>query len=208
MFFGSSHCFKSVLAAQLASLLCWSALEGGDRIGGLVFNGERHREIRPRRSRRTVLALLSTLDEFNRELPLATPPGEDAFADMLANLRRVARPGSSLYLVSDFAGAERPHAREHLYQLAQHTEVTAIACADPLEAELPRAGRYAVTDGEARAELQTADRRLRRDYRQRAQQRRQALSAEFQRLGIPLLEAHTDQPPYALLQQYYGDTRR
>ncbi|HEY6130551.1 MAG TPA: DUF58 domain-containing protein, partial [Halioglobus sp.] len=49
MFFGSTHCFKSVLAAQLASLLAWSALHGGDRVGGLVFNDEGHQEIRPRR---------------------------------------------------------------------------------------------------------------------------------------------------------------
>src|SRR6056300_461999 len=56
MFFGSSHCFKSVLAAQLASLIAWSALDAGDRVGGLVFNGEEHREIRPRRSRKNVLA--------------------------------------------------------------------------------------------------------------------------------------------------------
>ena len=34
MFFGSSHCFKSVLAAQLAGLLAWSALEAGDRVAG------------------------------------------------------------------------------------------------------------------------------------------------------------------------------
>ena len=61
MFFGSSHCFKSVLAAQLASLLAWSALDAGDRVGGLVFNDASHREIRPRRSRKTVLALLSQI---------------------------------------------------------------------------------------------------------------------------------------------------
>ena len=28
------------------------------------------------------------------------------------------------------------------------------------------------------------------------------------RLGVPLLQASTDQPPFALLQQYYGERRR
>ena len=129
MFFGSSHCFKSVLAAQLASLVAWSALDGGDRVGGLVFNGREHREIRPRRSRRTVLALLSHIADYNRALPLAGEPEKTDFAAMLANLRRIARPGSSLFLVSDFRGAADDHAREQLFQLAQHTEITAIACA-------------------------------------------------------------------------------
>ncbi len=59
---------------------------------------------------------------------------------MLSNLRRIARPGSSLFLISDFRGASQERAREHLFELAKHTELTAVACADPLESELPRAG--------------------------------------------------------------------
>ena len=208
MFFGSSHCFKSVLAAQLSGLLAWSALEAGDRIGGLVFNDSEHREIRPRRSRKTVLALLSELTAYNNALPPAAPPGEDSFSTMLSNLRRIARPGSSLFLVSDFRGASGEHAREHLFQLAQHTEITAIVCSDPIEAELPRAGQYAVTDGEQRSELHTGDSKLRATYRENFQRQRRQLSRDLMRLGIPLLQATTPQSPFTLLQGYYGDTRR
>lgn len=208
MFFGSSHCFKSVLAAQLASLLCWSALDGGDKVGGLVFNGLEHREIRPRRSRRTVLALLSEIHAYNEALPLAKPSADDSFANMLANLRRIVRPGSSLYLISDFHGVASDNARKHLYQLAQHTEVTAVACSDPLEAALPRAGHYAVTDGEHRSELNTASRQLRQQYSDSFKRRQQQLREITGRLGIPVLHAGTDQPPFSLLQTYYGNKQR
>lgn len=207
MFFGSSHCFKSVLAAQLASLVAWSALDVGDRVGGLVFNDREHREVRPRRSRRTVLALLSELASYNQALPMDSSPQEDSFAIMLSNLRRIARPGSSLFLVSDFRGAGDEHAREHLFQLAQHTEITAIGCSDPLESELPRAGNYAVTDGKQRSELQTADRRLRQRYRKQFKGQRESLSRDLMRLGIPLLQATTDRAPFGLLQDYYGERR-
>ncbi len=166
MFFGSSHCFKSVLAAQLASLLAWSALDGGDRVGGLVFNEQGHQEIRPRRSRKTVLALLSQIAQIQqRPAPGHARAQQDSFATMLANLRRIARPGSSLFLISDFRGASQEVRREHLFELAKHTELTAMACADPLESELPRAGTYAVTNGSARSELHTGDRQLRDNYR-------------------------------------------
>jgi uncharacterized protein (DUF58 family) len=208
MFFGSSHCFKSVLAAQLASLIAWSALNAGDRVGGLVFNGEEHREIRPRRSRKTVLALLSQVAEYNHNLPLPIESAGDSFAAMLSNLRRITRPGSSLFLISDFSGASQEHAREHLFQLSQHTELTAIACSDPLESRLPRAGKYAVTNGTERSELFTADKKLRRTYEQRFQQQRELLSQDLLRLGIPLMQASTDSAPFSLLQQFYGDTRR
>ncbi len=208
MFFGSSHCFKSVLAGQLASLLAWSALHGGDRVGGLVFNEQEHQEIRPRRSRKTVLGLLSQIATYNRALPLDIPSNPGSLSHMLSNLRRIARPGSSLFLISDFRGASEDGAREHLFELAKHTELTAIACADPLESELPRAGTYAVTDGSTRSELHTGNLQLRLQYRQRLQQQRDLLRSDLLRLGVPLLTASTDRPPFALLQNYYGDTRR
>ena len=207
MFFGSSHCFKSVLAAHLASLLCWSALDNGDRVGGLVFDGQLHREVRPRRSRRTVLALLSQLESFNHALPLETTPNAESFADMLANLRRIAKPGSNIYLVSDFLGADSENARKHLFQLAQHTQVTALACSDPLEAQLPRGGRYAVTDGEQRSELNTGDRFLRRDYSDTFDSAQKLLQQNMAKLGIPVLQASTAEAPFTLLQTYYGDRR-
>ena len=208
MFFGSSHCFKSVIGAQLASLLAWSALDNGERVGGLVFNDGGHREVRPRRSRRNVLALLSQVEHYNKQLPGDAESDAQNFADMLANLRRIARPGSSLFLISDFRGAEDEHAQEHLFQLAQHTEITALACSDPLENALPRAGRYAVTDGIERSELATADRRLRTSYKQSADQRAASLAQSLRRLGIPLLRASTNEAPFVLLQTYYGDSRR
>jgi uncharacterized protein (DUF58 family) len=208
MFFGSSHCFKSVLAGQLASLLAWSALNAGDRVGGLVFNEQGHQEIRPRRSRKTVLALLSQIATYNRALPLDTTGEPDSFAHMLSNLRRIARPGSSLFLISDFRGAAHERAREHLFELAKHTELTAVACADPLESELPRAGTYAVTNGSERSELHTGDRQLRLRYRQSLQQQRDLLRTDLLRLGVPMLLASTDESPFGLLKNYYGDTRR
>lgn len=208
MFFGSRHCFKSVLAGQLASLLAWSALNRGDRVGGLVFDDTGHQEIRPRRSRKTVLTLLSQIASYNQALPQNTQSDLDSFATMLSNLRRIARPGSSLFLVSDFRGAAEERAREHLFELAKHTELTAVACTDPLESELPKAGTYAVTNGHERSELHTADRQLRQNYSHQQQQQHDLFSKHLLSLGIPLLSASTDQPPFALLQKYYGDTRR
>ena len=208
MFFGSSHCFKSVLAAQLASLFAWSALNGGDRVGGLVFNDHEHQEIRPRRSRKTVLALLSQITHYNSSLPANTAGDQDSFANTLSNLRRIARPGSSLFLVSDFRGASQGRAREHLFELAKHTEMTAVSCADPMEFELPRAGTYAVTNGHERSELHTGDRDLRQRYQQRLEQQHALLSNDLLRLGVPLLTASTDQAPFSLLQNYYRDKRR
>jgi uncharacterized protein (DUF58 family) len=208
MFFGSRHCFKSVLAGHLAGLLAWSALNRGDRVGGLVFDDSGHQEIRPRRSRKTVLTLLSQIAGFNHALPGESEGDAASFATMLSNLRRIARPGSSLFLVSDFRGGAGEQARENLFELSKHTELTAIECSDPLEAELPKAGTYAVTNGRERSELHTADRRLRERFLRDRQEQHQIVSGHLRGLGVPLLAASTDRSPFALLQTYYGASRR
>jgi hypothetical protein len=77
-----------------------------------------------------------------------------------------------------------------------------------MEGELPRGGHYAVTDGEQRSELQTSDRKLRFRYRQQFNERRELLSSDFRRLGIPILQATTNSAPFTLLRQYYGDRVR
>ncbi|MBM68392.1 MAG: DUF58 domain-containing protein [Haliea sp.] len=208
LFFGSHCCFKSVLAAHLAGLLAWSALGNGDRVGGVVFNEAAHQEVRPRRSRKTVLALLSHIVEFNAQLPdIGSQQPARGLATMLETLRHIARPGTSVYLISDFHDAAEPAVREHLFRLAQHTEITAIACSDPLESMLPPPGRYAVTDGSRRAELVTSDRQLRERYSALAADRAAGLQTELQRLGIPLLAASTDNSPFHLLQRYFGEPR-
>ena len=208
MFFGSSHCFKSVIAAHISALLAWSGLENGERVGGLVFIDAQHRELRPKRSRRTVLALLSEIDRYNHQLPPEAGKDSQSFADMLSKLRRIARPGSSLFIVSDFSGADTEPAREHLYQLAQHTEITAVKCSDPLEQQLPRSGRYAVTDGVTRSELNTADKGLQRKFSEEKATQAKQLASDLSRLGIPLIRASTGVSALSALQPVYGDKRR
>jgi uncharacterized protein (DUF58 family) len=204
MFFGSRFCCKSVLAARIAALVSWAALQRGDRLGGLVFSEAEHREVRPRRSRRSVLGLLSAIAEMNTSLPLPPQRSPLDFADMLVELRRIARPGSSLFLVSDFSGAQTENAMEHMYSLARRMEITALHCSDALERELPGAGSYAVTDGESRAQLFTGDSGLRDAFAGRYRQQLDTLRQSLGRLGVPLIEASTDESPLGILQAYYA----
>ena len=205
MFFGSRHCCKSVLAGHIAALLAWAALQRGDRVGGLVFSEPQHREVRPRRSRRAVLALLNHLTDLNQSLPAAPLDDGLRFADMLIDLRRIARPGSAIFIVSDFAGALDENALEHLYQLTRHMEITAVHCCDPLEKTLPSAGRYTVTDGVDNTDLHTGDKRLRQLFAAQFDSQLQALRAEYGKLGIPVIEASTTEAPLTILQAYYAD---
>ena len=197
MFFGSRYCFKSKLAAYLGALLAWSGLEHGDRIGGLIIGNHERREIRPRRTRKTAMAWLNALQTFNRQLTRDShlPSAEQSLLRALGDLRQIAKPGSSVYLISDFCGSEQPQVREHLHALARHCEVTALFIFDPLERELPPPALYAVTDGSARVTLDSGDAQLRKRHRAAFDQHLQHTRQLLQSLAIPLLEISTDEPP-------------
>lgn len=207
MFFGSRHCFKSVLAAHLAALVTWSALHCGERVGGVVFSDAGHRDIRPRRSRKTALGLLSTIVDFNHQLRAPGSDGGDGFADLLAMCRRIARPGASLVVISDFDGLLQQRAQEHLFQLSRHIELTALHCTDALEHQLPPPGEYAVTDGVQRSTLSTGADSLRRHYASEAGDYHAAIADALQRVGVPCRTARTDDSPFELLQGLYGSSR-
>ncbi|MFN3357522.1 MAG: DUF58 domain-containing protein, partial [Pseudomonas sp.] len=94
LFFGSGQMFKSVLAAQAASLIGWAALGHNDRVGGLVFGDNEHYEIKPRRSKQSLLQLLNRLVRVNQSLHTQTRPEADALGMALRRGREVLRPGS------------------------------------------------------------------------------------------------------------------
>ena len=206
MAFGSRHCFKRVLAAELAALLAWSALGNSERVGGLLLRAGDLWEMRPRNSRRTVLALLSALAEDGEGAILS--PQETRFTELLRSARRVARPGSSIFIISDFQGAESSDAQEEFFQLARHTEITAIHCSDPLEAQLPPPGQYAITDGVARLDLDTSTTGFRDRFAANARAVLEGHRERLQRLGIPLLTASTGQAPLSVLRHLYGNESR
>lgn len=146
MFFATRGAFKSVIAARAAALIGWSANQQGDRLGGLVFNAENHHELRPKRGKSAVLQLLQLLNQASQWQSQHNEQEPDA-SNALARLRRVAKPGSLIFLMSDFRnlGAQ---AESHLAHLARHNDVVLFHIHDPLEASLPERGSYRVVWGQ------------------------------------------------------------
>lgn len=201
MFFGTRRRFKSVLAAEAAGLIAWAALAHGDRAGGLVFNHDEYVALRPKRSHHTVVHLLRELDRINHTLTRATPHRDEIpLSDALLHLRRVTRPGSLIYLVSDFHDADDA-CEEQLMYFAHHCDLVCVFVHDPLERELPRADLYTVTDGLERQRIDTGDRRARARYHDHFEERLGALVALTQRLNARLVMLSTDTDPMDVLAQ-------
>jgi uncharacterized protein (DUF58 family) len=205
MFFGSRHCFKSVLACHVAATLAWAGLDNNDRVGGLVFTDSGHREVRPRRSHRAVLNFIHTAADYNQQLADTSTSGDDSIAPpqslatAFEELRRITRPGSTVYVVSDFNGFDQDAERQ-LHLIARHNDVIAITISDPLEENLPSSGMYPVSNGRERLQLMLNS-GIRQQFHDRSEARQVALKASFRRAGIHHIGLTTDAPFFDLLQR-------
>lgn len=196
MFFGTKVAFKSVIAAQAAAQIGWSAIARGDRIGALIAAGEGHSEIRPAAGRRGVLRVLQALvQKSNPQHSSVTPISMD---DTLLRARRVAKPGSLVIIVSDFYTLG-DDAERHLARLCLHNDVVACWVRDPLEYHAPPRGRYAISDGAQVANIETGG-RASRQYESTLEGAARTIRTIFGGRGIRLIELSTAEDVGAALQ--------
>lgn len=154
MHFGSQLLFKSVQACHLSALIAWKAKQNGDKIGGLILSEQDIFEAKPRARQQAVLHWLNGLQKqhnslvVNSQSQLSRSNLEQKFIEACAHLRRVAHPGSLVYLVSDFQNVT-DKALQHIFQLQKHCEVVACWINDPIEHRLPTniSANMPITDG-------------------------------------------------------------
>ena len=136
MFFGSRRNMKSVTAAQAAAIAAWRVIFVKDRVGAVIFNDSAIVEIRPRRSRGTVMQILGAVLQQNHAL--AIDAGIVAQAPMLNEaLRRVedlAKHDMLVCLITDGYGADE-ETKRLTTRISRHNDVLTLLIYDPLEAD-------------------------------------------------------------------------
>jgi uncharacterized protein (DUF58 family) len=198
MRFGTRDAFKSVVAARAAATVAWAARDRGDRVGGLILSdGPLRRGLHaPQRSRARLLHFLSALSDATaagqRQAPersheragtgseraaLARRAGDlppHPLADALALLARTSRPGTLLWIISDFVDLDDEATRQ-LTRLSRRNQVACVLVHDALESALPSSDAFRVSDGTRVLELPTGSRRWRDEYAARFAARRERL---------------------------------
>ncbi len=196
LFFGTRHQLKSALIVRTAALLAWTASLGGDRVGSVIAQGTGRTRILPARAReRGVLPLLEALLQMQ---PVA--PGQPvplALEDGLSALLPLARPGSQILALSDFAGL-REETLSLWSALAAHCDLRLFWITDALEeqglcngrfrAGVP--GRLSILDGA----------RVRERWRQAWRERETRIAALSQREAAPIVRLDTREPAEQVLR--------
>lgn len=223
-FFGSQGVFKSVFIAKLAALIGWAALKNNDRIGALIFSDEEQIDLRAKRGKHAQLALVHQLALFNQALTQPYPdvkPSEQntqkidasddanqrvqSLNDMLKELRHIAKPGSAIFILSDFYDFN-DESREPLSMLSRHTDVHMLHVYDELENFLPNQYNLSVTNGKSRINLSNSDRTLLEEYHQRFSSHIKTISEFAQSNKIIFSSNANNVPTETLVERLFGSS--
>jgi len=201
MFFGTRGVFKAVQAARLASLLAWRGHHSGDRVGGLVFGDHEHHELPPRRGQTAIVRLFSllTTSAATWRARALTAPGDAPLLDAVQRLRRLAKPGSLIFFISDFKDFDEEAGREFA-RLGAHCDLALLAVQDPLEMEFPAITTGAgLTDTHATLRLGGVSAAQRAAYAERFAARQAAVARICREQRFPFVAVGTEADPVAAL---------
>ncbi|MBA2650331.1 MAG: DUF58 domain-containing protein [Legionella sp.] len=207
MMFGTRVAFKSVIAARLASLIAWTTIKHGDRVGGFFFSAIEHHEFVPRGRASGVLPLLACLSHFTKQIHSQETASPRSFSDVLIRLHRVVRPGSILILISDFYSMDND-CEKHLHRLRAHNDILAFRVCDPLELSAPKPQQYPITNGREELVLDTSNGTVNKAYEHYCQQRTKQLQEQFKSLQIQYNQVNGQTNLSHLVRQIFPGRRR
>jgi uncharacterized protein (DUF58 family) len=207
--FGSGSMSKRDLAAELASVLAFSAIRNSDKVGLLLYTDQIERYLPPKKGRRHVLRVV-------RDILYHTPEaiGTDTVKALdVAN--RLLHRRAIVFLISDFetsknAAATRVELRRAMRRTNRRHDLIAVQVEDPRERELPDVGIVALEDAESGEviEVDTASAAVRNRFRKLSLERGLQLVNDFRSEGIDTLQLRTDAPYMPALQRFFKTRER
>jgi uncharacterized protein (DUF58 family) len=218
--FGSRAQSKRELAAEIASVLAFSAIRNNDKVGLLLFTDEVEKFIPPRKGHSHVLRvirevlffepkrrgtdLVQALEFMGRVLPhraiavvisdFITPP------QRAAAISSAARPQNPL--PPELQTALRIANRKH--------DVVAVQITDRYELELPALGRLILEDAETGeiVEINTGHATSRDAFALRQEKQRNDLARQFRSSGVDTIQLRTDESYSAALGKFFENREK
>ncbi|MDA0750088.1 MAG: DUF58 domain-containing protein [Verrucomicrobia bacterium] len=218
--FGSGDQSKRELAAEIASVLAFSAIRNNDKVGLILFTDEVEKYIPPRKGRFHVLRVI-------REILFHEPTRRGTDINRaLEFLSRVTTHKAIAVVISDFIGQSAPTQRDisaHLMrevvlsdvlkyasvtalrQANRRHDVVAVQVMDRFEMHLPAIGRVLLKDAETGEvmEVDTGDARKRAAFASKQKRAQHELGRLFRSVGIDSIQLTTDEDYQLALGQFF-----
>jgi uncharacterized protein (DUF58 family) len=183
--FGTKQRFKNQIAAELCSVLAFSAIKNNDKVGMIIFTDKIEKYIKPQKGYSHVLRLVRDILFFKPQ-----NKGTD-INSALEFLMRVTKRRSVVFLVSDFLSQNY----EKLLSVASRKhDLIVIKINDQREMELPDVGLVEVEDAESgeQALIDTANRKAREEFILDRKRQEENLKRTFSSLDLDHISISTD----------------
>ncbi len=207
--FGSGEQSKRELAAEIASVLAFSAIRNSDKVGLLLFSDQVELYLPPRKGRRHVLRIVREVLGFEPQRHGTDLVQALDFANEVIGRRAI------VFLLSDF---QTPHPtdasdaalRRALRQTNRRHDLVALPIEDAREKTLPPVGIIAIEDSETGelVELDTEDPAVRRRFTEIAEDRATQMKRTFNAEAVDSLRLTTGQPYLAELLAFFKNRQR
>jgi uncharacterized protein (DUF58 family) len=202
--FGSGALSKRDLAAEVASVLAFSAIRNSDKVGLILYTDRIERYLPPKKGRRHVLRVV-------RDILSHEPQGfRTDTVKALDGVNHMLHRRAVVFLISDFATNGDPiAARAQLRRAARQTnrrhDLIAVHIEDPRERELPNVGIIALEDAETGEiiQLDTARASVRKRFSELSAERAQRLRGDLRSEGVDTVQLRTDLPYMPLLRRFF-----
>lgn len=185
--FGSGQQLKRMLAAELAAVLAFSAIQNNDKVGVIFFSDQIEKFIPPKKGTTHILRIIREIISFEPE-----QKGTD-ISEGLKFLTRGIKKRSTAFLISDFMTSKdfefsmRIAARKH--------DLVALRITDKRELSMPAIGLVKMRDPETDQEvwLDTSSRNFRDGYQRKINSATARLNQIFTKSGIDNVQIFTDE---------------
>lgn len=183
--FGTAQRMKGEIAAELCSVLAFSAIKNNDKVGMIIFTDKIEKYIPPKKGSSHVLRLI-------REVLYFKPEHQRTDINCaLEFLGRIIKRRCVVFLVSDFLST----GFEKMLSIAnKRHDVIAIKIVDPREIELPNVGFIELEDTETGEQIliDTKDTRVRKSFRDYAISEQTNLDMTFRSIDLDNIQIVTD----------------
>lgn len=204
--FGSKNQSKREMAAELASVLAFSAIRNNDKVGLILFTDQIEKYIPPKKGRSHVLRVVREILFFEPEHRGTNIPLALDFANHVTSRRAV------VFLASDFClSPEQMDAFQLALRLTnKRHDLIALNINDPCESALPDVGLVTLQDAETEEvfEINTAQENIRKRFTELAGQRKENLNRIIRSSGVDLLDLNTAEPYLPPLMQFFQKRMR
>jgi uncharacterized protein (DUF58 family) len=208
--FGSGELAKRDLAAEVASVLAFSAIRNSDKVGLILYTDRIERYLPPKKGRRHVLRVV-------RDILYHEPQGVGTdTVKTLDAVNNLLHRRAVVFLISDFetSGGDPEVARAQLRRAVRQTnrrhDLIALHIEDPREKELPNVGIIALEDAETGEiiELDTARAEVRKRFNELSLERTLRLRSDLRAEGVDTVQLRTDKPYIPPLQRFFKSRGR